>query len=192
MKWIIQAVGNCELDLHFSLIQPHGGFRQFSSGVSSLKQVTGCKHCDMQRYILVLIPDDVNEQFVLCIRALLDLHYYSQLPQATECHLNAISSALETFHMYKQVILDHHLRVGKRGPISNFEIPKLELLQSIVSCIQWSRTLPQWSADVTECLHIDFIKTPRENTNGHDYPSQICRHLDRQEKCRYFNLTTQL
>ena len=45
---------------------------------------------------------------------------------------------------------------------------------------------------MTERLHIDYIKTPCKNTNGHDYASQICRNLDRKEKCQYFDLATQL
>lgn len=192
IKWTIRAVGNDELDLRFSLIQPRGGFRRFPSGISSLKQVTGREHRDIQRYLLGLIPDDVDPRFVLCIRALLDLRYLSQLPQATEDDLHAISSALQLFHTHKEVILDLHLRVGKGGPLTHFEIPKLELLQSIVSCIRWSGTLPQWSADITERLHIVYVKTPRENTNGRDFPPQICRNLDRQEKCRYFDLATRL
>ena len=192
VKWTIRAIGDFELDLRFSLIQPRNGYRQFSAGISSLKQVTGREHRDIQRYLLALIPDYVDVRFVLCIRALLDLRYLSQLHQATEHDLHAISSALELFHTYKQVIIDLGLRPGKAGPLTHFEIPKLELLQSIVSCIQWSGTLPQWSADVTERLHIDYIKTPRENTNGRDYPPQICRNLDRQEKCRLFDLATKL
>ncbi|KAF9784417.1 hypothetical protein BJ322DRAFT_1141469 [Thelephora terrestris] len=191
-KWVIRAVGDLELDLRFSLIQPRNGYRHFSSGISSLKQVTGREHRDIQRYLLALIPTDTDERFVLCIRALLDLRYLSQLQQVTQRDLHAISDALKLFHTYKQVIIDLGLRVGKGGPMDHFQIPKLELLQSIASCIQWSGTLPQWSADTTERLHIVFIKMPRENTNGRDYPPQICRNLDRQEKCRYFDLATRL
>ena len=192
MKWVIRAVGDVELDLRYSLIQPRSGYRHFSSGVSSLKQVTGHEHRDIQRYLLTLIPDDVDERFMLCIRSLLDLRYLAQLHQATEGDLCAISTALRLFHTHKQSIIDNNLRVGKRGTINHFEIPKLELLQSLISCVRWSGTLPQWSADTTERLHIDYIKTPRENTNGHDYPSQICRNLNRQEKCHYFDLATHL
>ena len=192
VKWVIRAVGDHELDLRFSLIQPRNGYRHFPSGISSLKQVTGREHRDIQRYLLALIPDGIDERFVLCIRALLELRYLSQLHQVTVGDLRDISHALQLFHSYKQVILDLHLRTGKAGPMKHFEIPKLELLQSIVSCIQWSGALPQWSADVTEHLHIVFVKAPRENTNGHDYPPQICRNLDRQEKCRYFDLATKL
>ena len=61
MKWAIQAARDVELDLRYSLIQPCGGYRQFSSGVSSLKQVTGREHCDIQRYLLALMPKDVDK-----------------------------------------------------------------------------------------------------------------------------------
>ena len=192
VKWTLEAVGDHELDLRYSLVQPRNGYRHFSSGISLLKQVTGREHRDIQRYLLALLPDNIDEDFVLCMRALLDLRYLSQLHLATEQDLHAISSALQLFHTNKQVILDLGLRVGKSGPLKHFEIPKLELLQSIVPCIQWSGSLPQWSADTTERLHIVYIKTPRENTNGRDYPPQICRNLDRQEKCRHFDLATML
>ena len=192
IKWTIQAVDDHELDHCFSLVQPHNSYCQFSSGISSLKQVTSCKYRDIQRYLRALISDGIDTRFVLCIRALLDLRYISQLHQATKHDLHTISSALQLFYKYKQVIIDLHLCLSKRGPINNFEIPKLELFQSIVLCIQWSGTLPQWSADITECLHIDYIKTPYENTNSHDYPPQICQNLDHQEKCRYFSLATRL
>ena len=191
-KWALKAAGDEELDLRFSLIQPCNGYRHFSSGISSLKQVTGREHRDVQRYLLALLPESIDERFILCIRALLDLRYLAQLHRPTNQDLVAIYNALQLFHTYKQVILDLGLRTGKAGPLDHFEIPKLELFQSIISCIQWSGSLPQWSADVTERLHIVYIKEPRENTNGRDYPPQICRNLDRKEKCRLFDLATML
>ena len=157
VKWIIRAIGDRELDLRFSLLQPRVGYRQFSSGISSLKQVTGREQRDIQRYILGLIADAVRPEFVVCIRALLDLRYLSQLHEVNTDILDNITKALKIFHTFKQIILDLHLRVGKKkNPMTHFEIPKLELLQSIVSSIVWSGALPQWSADVTERLHIDF------------------------------------
>ena len=191
VKWIIRAIGDRELDTRFSLLQPRSGYRHFSSGISALKQVTGREHRDIQRYILGLIADSVRPEVVVSIRALLDLRYLSQLHNVDADILDDIARALDIFHTFKQFILDLGLRVGKKGNrIFHFEIPKLELLQSIVPSIMWSGALPQWSADATERLHIDFIKVPRGNTNNIDYYSQICRHLDRDEKCRHFGLAT--
>ena len=191
VKWITRAIGDRELDTRFSLLQPRSGYRHFSSGISALKQVTGREHRDIQRYILGLIADSIHPEVVVCIRALLDLRYLSQLHDVDTDVMDDIARALEIFHTFKQFILDLGLRVGKKGNrILHFEIPKLELLQSIVPSIMWSGALPQWSADATERLHIDFIKVPRGNTNNIDYYSQICRHLDRDEKCRHFGLAT--
>ena len=153
VKWIIRAIGDRELDTRFSLLQPRNGYRHFSTGISSLKQVTGREHRDIQRYILGLIADAVRPEFVACIRALLDLRYLSQLHDVNTDVLNDIARALEVFHGLKQIILDLGLRTGKKGnTIPHFEIPKLELLQSIIPSIMRSGSLPQWSADVTGCL----------------------------------------
>ncbi|KIJ11214.1 hypothetical protein PAXINDRAFT_15845 [Paxillus involutus ATCC 200175] len=45
---------------------------------------------------------------------------------------------------------------------------------------------------MTEHAHIAVIKDPAEATNNHEYNPQICRFLDRQEKCRLFDHTTRL
>jgi len=63
-------------------------------------------------------------------------------------------------------------------------------MQSVVPSIIANGAAIQWSADVTECAHITVIKDPASRTNNHDYKSQICRHLDQEEKCRRFDLAT--
>jgi hypothetical protein len=191
LKWCICALGEGEIDFRFSLLQPRSGFRHFPSGISKLKQVTGREHRNLQRYILGVIAGAAPAEFILAIRALLNLRYLAQMQRVDTTVLNDITSALRTFHHYKQVILDNHYRVGKKKkPISHFQIPKLELLHSVVSCIQWFGALPQWSADRTEYSHIDFIKRPKSKTNRHDYYAQICQHLDRAEKIQFFDLAT--
>ena len=48
----------------------------------------------------------------------------------------------------------------------------------------------QWSADGTERAHIEVIKNPSDFSNNQKHESQICRHLDRVEKCQRFDLFT--
>lgn len=43
---------------------------------------------------------------------------------------------------------------------------------------------------MTERAHIDLVKDPAENSNNQKHEEQICRHLDRQEKARGFDLAT--
>ncbi|KAF9789589.1 hypothetical protein BJ322DRAFT_1178167 [Thelephora terrestris] len=190
-KWCIRAVGNGEIDLRFSLLQPCVGFRHFKLGISSLKQVTGRDHRNVQRYIVSIIADAVPKDFALCIRSLSDFRYLAQSRSIDSHTIAEIINALTTFHKTKQAILDAGARVGKaKNPLNNFFIPKLEFFHSVAASISWSGAPIQWSADATERAHIDVIKVPSENTNNGQYGPHICRHLDRDEKGRLFDLAT--
>ncbi|KAF8548025.1 hypothetical protein OG21DRAFT_1489716 [Imleria badia] len=89
----------------------------------------------------------------------------------------------------KQAILDAGLCRGEKTVLNHFQIPKLELMQSVVPSIAQAGCLLQWSADTTEHAHIEVVKEPASMTNHHDYDAQICRALDRDERCRLFNAT---
>jgi hypothetical protein len=190
-KWCIHAVGSEEIDFRFTLLQPCVGFRHFKAGISSLKQVTGRDHRNIQRYIVPIITGAVSKEFVLCIRALSDFRYLAQSHSIDDRALTAISNALTLFHENKHAILDAGARVGKGNkPIDHFFIPKIELLHSVVTSIRWSGVPIQWSADPTERAHIDVVKVPSENTNNGQYGPHICRYLDRDERRRLFDLAT--
>ena len=190
-KWSICPVWNQEINLRFSLLQPSVGFQHFKAGISSLKQVTGQDHRDVQRYIVPIIADTVSKEFMLCIRSLTDFCYLVQSHSINDCTLTQISHALDIFHQNKQAILDTGAQVGKGNKsLNHFFIPKIEFLHSIVLSICWSSALIQWSADPTEHAHIDIIKVPLENTNNGQYSPQICQHLDHDERRRLFNLAT--
>lgn len=191
VKWCVRAVGSKEIDLRFSLLEPCVGFRHFKTGISSLKQVTGRDHRNVQRYLVSIIADAVPKKFLLCVRGLLDFRYLAQSRSINSSTLTEISNALALFHQNKQAILDAGARVGKgNNALDNFFIPKLEFFHSVVMSIRWSGVPIQWSADPTERAHIDVVKVPSENTNNGQYGPQICSYLDREEKSRLFDLAT--
>ncbi|KIM68407.1 hypothetical protein SCLCIDRAFT_20320 [Scleroderma citrinum Foug A] len=72
VQWCISVTGATELDFRFSLIQTLVGYRSFSEGISKLKQVTGCDHRAVQRYIIAAVAGSVPRQFLIAIRTLLD------------------------------------------------------------------------------------------------------------------------
>jgi len=190
-KWSIRAIGDAEIDFRFSLLQPCVGFRHFKAGISSLKQVTGRDHRNVQHYIIAIISNAVSKEFLLCIRALSDFRYLTQSHSIDSRTLTEISDALALFHQNKQAILDAKAQVGKGNkPLDHFFIHKLEFLHRVVMSICWSGSPIQWSADPTERAHIDVIKVPSENTNNGQYGPQICQHLDRDKKRQLFDLAT--
>ena len=177
-KWCINTVGAAELDFRFSVLHPHVGFRHFKEGISSLKQVTGREHREVQRYIVAIIVGAVPPNFLIAIRALMDFRYLAQSMQIDEKMCAKIDAALKEFHAYKESIIAAGARQGKgHAVIDNWYIPKLEFLQSVVPSIRANGIALQWSADGTERAHIEVIKDPSAFINNQNYKSQICRHL---------------
>ncbi|KAF8833078.1 hypothetical protein BDN67DRAFT_986268, partial [Paxillus ammoniavirescens] len=145
--------------------------------------VTGRDHRAVQRYIIGLITGAVPRRFLVAIRALVEFRYLSQAPTFTEDSLTKVTNALQTFH-------DHKDTITRADVQSNWEIPKMELLQSVVRSICLSGVVMQWSADPTEHAHVQEIKAPARVGNNQNYYSQIARHLDRSEKCFQFDIAT--
>ncbi|KAG1738912.1 uncharacterized protein EDB91DRAFT_1237678 [Suillus paluster] len=192
-KWLIFGVGESEMDFRFSVLQPVTGFQRFAEGITKLKQVTGRCQRDIQCSIIAVSADAAPHGVLVAVRALMDFHYLVQSPSIDDNDLVCISAALNEFHTNKDSIIDAGVRRGKGNKvINNWYIPKLELMQSVVPSIRNSGVTAQWSADVTEHVHITKIKDPARSSNNNNYNPQICCHLDRLNKCLWFKLATTL
>ena len=193
MRWCINILGADEIDFRFSILHPHTGYRHFKEGVSKMKQVTGRQHRDIQRYIVAVIAGAAPPDFVIAIRALQDFRYLAQAPIIDDKHCAKMEAALQLFHSHKQAIIDAGARTGKKNrPITHWQIPKIEFLQSVVANIRANGVVMQWSADITEHAHIKVVKEPVRAGNNQNHEEQICRTLDRTDKCRNFDLATSI
>ena len=191
LKWCIRMLGEPEIDFRFSILQPHVGLRHFKDGVSRLKQVTGREHRNIQRYIVAVIAGAAPRDFVIAIRSMMDYRYLAQAPEVDDTVCNMIDAALLEFHNHKSAITDAKVHVGKGNhPIENWYIPKLELMQSVTANIKANGAAINWSADHTEHAHIEVVKDPAKSGNNQKYEEQICRSLDRLDKCHRFDLAT--
>ncbi|KAG1889008.1 uncharacterized protein F5891DRAFT_961159 [Suillus fuscotomentosus] len=56
-KWVMFAVGELEIDLHFSVLQAVTSFWDFAEGISKVKEVTGCCQRDIQHSIVAVSAD---------------------------------------------------------------------------------------------------------------------------------------
>ncbi|KIJ04974.1 hypothetical protein PAXINDRAFT_21746 [Paxillus involutus ATCC 200175] len=174
LKWCLRTVGSQELDFRFAILQPVVGQQHFKTG----------------KYIIALVAgaNGPSPAFIRAIHALMDFRYLSQAPVLTDTICQKISEALQEFHDNKHAIISLGGRCGKKNnALDNWYIPKLELMQSVVPSVSNVGSILQWSADTTEHAHITLIKDPGEATNNHNHDPQICRFLDRAEKCCLFD-----
>ncbi|KAJ4463779.1 hypothetical protein C8R41DRAFT_927247 [Lentinula lateritia] len=174
-KWAIQAVRASHINFRFSIHQPTVGYRHFQEGISSLRQVTGRTHRDIQRYLIPIISGAISAKFVTALRALLDFRYSGQAQRFSQTSSLRVQTALKEFHESKSVILELKARVNPKGKlIDHWEIPKLEFMQSVEPSIRASGPIMQWTADITEHAHITLVKDPARSGNNHDFEIQIC------------------
>jgi hypothetical protein len=120
----------------------------------------------------------------------MDFCYLAQAPEITEDGCCKIELALKEFHDHKDAITLAGAWQGKKNITKNWDIPKLEFLQSVVPNICDNGVTIQWSADTMEHAHITEIKNPSDSSNNQQYESQICCYLAWANKCHQFDLAT--
>ncbi|KAI6101497.1 hypothetical protein EDD16DRAFT_1525911 [Pisolithus croceorrhizus] len=103
--------------------------------------------------------------FVYTIRSLIEFIYKAQNPVHTDASIASMVDALAEFHLNRQSIIDAGARCGTSGVKMDFNIPKLEVMQSFTRNIKDNGTLMQYTADVTERLLITHCKHSFERTS---------------------------
>ncbi|KAI6004631.1 hypothetical protein EDD15DRAFT_2155283 [Pisolithus albus] len=185
-KWCSRMLGADELDFRFSLLQMCSGYRHFPDGIMTLKQTSMRLHREVQRYIVGVVAGSIPQEALSAIRALTDFRYRSQAPRLTDADITKLTANLQEFHDSKTALME----ASARGLLDHWQIPKLEMMFAIAPSISSMGALVQWSAVVTEHAHIDVIKNPARSGNNQNFDAQICRYLDRQEKCQLFMQAT--
>ena len=193
LKWCKEAAGKHILDARYKTQHKRVGVRHFGSGISHVNQMTGREHHDIQRTLVPMLAKaspTVSPLFVYCIRSIIEFIYRAQSPIHTDATISSMVDALSEFHGTKQAIIQAEARRGTTGVKKDFNIPKLELFQSFARNIRDNGTLMQYTADVTERLHITHCKIPFEQTNRNlnTFIDQIVGLLNREENIRRFDL----
>ncbi|KAI6146011.1 hypothetical protein BKA82DRAFT_4330492 [Pisolithus tinctorius] len=167
-KWVL---GDDKWDAHYHCHHKYIGTCHFT-GVSHVKQMTGCEHWDIQCMIIATIAGVAGPDFVHAICAIVDYIYHAQAPTFMTSSIQEMETCLEEFHLYKQAILDAGAWRGTTGGIPHFQILKLKLFQSFGSSI-WNDPFlcTNWKTGFTQ---------------------QIMLHLNCEESICWFDLYTLL
>jgi hypothetical protein len=176
------VLGSTEVDFRFSVIQRVVGFRHFTNGISKLKMTSGREHKDIIRRVVCVIYGAEPSAVVRCVRSFCDFYYRSQDDWLDDDDKGLLKEVLSEFHSLKDIFIEEGLR-------TDWKIPKLEQLHSLVLSVPQMGAPRQFSTDRTEHAHIEAAKEPWRASNHKNVNPQICRWLDRLEKRRFFDLS---
>ncbi len=181
VKWMKKLIGTKEIDRRFSALQRIVNRRHFAEGVTRIKQHTRSEEGDVLRDIVAVSKDAprVHDGIMKCIRAFADFSYVAQYEHHDEETIGYLEKYLKTFHTYKDAFAAAGLR-------EHFRIPKLEAFQHYARKIRLTGSLPQYSTEITERLHIPMAKQPYRHTNRKDFEIQMCNFLVRNDQVALF------
>lgn len=190
LKWIIELIGQKELDHRVGVIQPIVGFRTFSNGVHHLEQWAGREDRELQRILVAVIAGSpaIPAQAMVSLRAFHDFLYLAQYRSHSPQTLAYMTKTLKKFHSTKNIFIQLGARKGKNGPIPHFNIPKLEALQAYDIHIRQMGTSPQFSTEIIETCHQSMAKLPFRMSNRRDAPPQMCRYMDRVGRINHLKI----
>ncbi|KAJ7131790.1 hypothetical protein C8R43DRAFT_895475 [Mycena crocata] len=174
VSWCTEILGEAELDARFKAMNAFAGLRHFKKGISTVSQWTGGEHKEMQRVFMGVLAGAVSAKVLTVVKSLIDFIYYAQLQSHTTRTLDALQSALDTFHTHKQIIVELGIR-------EHFNIPKFHALQHYVDAIRRLGSADGYNTESPERLHIDFAKKAYRASNRRDYTEQMALWLQRQE-----------
>jgi len=167
-------MGEKEIDKRFKAMNGYPGLRHFKKGISSVSQWTGTEHKEMEKVLLGITIGGVPSRFLPVVRSLLDFVYLSQLQYHTSTTIKSLETCLNTFHNYKEIIIELEIR-------QHFNIPKVHALMHYVDSIRSFGSADGYNSESPERLHIDFAKEAYRASNKRDYVEQMALWLQRHE-----------
>ncbi len=120
-----------------------------------------------------------------CLRAFVDFCYVAQYESLDNETIAYMEKYLETFHAHKDAFAAVEIRKGEYLR-DNFDIPKLEPFLHYARKIRLTGSLPQYSTEITERLHIPMAKQPYHHTNRKGFELQMCNFLNQNEQVHSF------
>ncbi|KAH9066109.1 hypothetical protein EDB83DRAFT_2506349 [Lactarius deliciosus] len=167
---VLHQLLQAEVDARCRSLPPNHHISLFTSGISTLSQLSGKQHKDIS-----LPGGQLPSRLIRAARALLDFVYLAQYSSHTSKTLQRLEDSLARFHENKDVFIDLGVR-------EHLDIPKFHSMLHYRSSITLFGTTDNYNTEQSEHLHIDFTKDAYRATNRKNEYPQMTAWLERSEK----------
>ena len=175
IAWVLELVGEEELDRRVGSLPKVSGVRFFKNGISGLSQVSGAERKHIARILLSCLVGKIHSKGIIACRSLLHFIQLAQYPSHDMETLGYMQKELATWLENRSYFIDEKIR-------DDFNIPKFHSLLHYMDSICWLGTTDNYNTEMFERLHIDYAKEGWRASNKRDHFPQMIKWLSRREK----------
>lgn len=159
------------------------GHRNFSTGVSHLKQVSGKEHRDLAHQLAPVIAGHPHATPAVkkTIRGFLDFSFKVQFPLHSTTSLDDLESDCQVYMKWRPVFLTNGAHSDGNPNLNHFNIPKPHYYLHARANIEDLGTADGFSTETSESLHIPMCKEAYASTNRKNPKAQMIKYLERRE-----------
>ncbi|QRV99830.1 hypothetical protein RhiJN_27849 [Ceratobasidium sp. AG-Ba] len=155
--------------------------RHFAQGISVISQWTGKESRALGRTFLTIVAGHGDSRLVKATRSIVDFMTRAHKSEVTDSDLAAMRRDLIDLEQSKGVFID----ATKRNLLSDQhrfnDIPKFHSITHYPFLISQLGSPEGLSTEITERLHIDFVKKPWSTTNHVNATQQMIAYLENRE-----------
>lgn len=164
-----------EIDRRIALAPLFPGLRRFKQG-RNFKQWTGNDSKALMKVFVTALEGYVPRDIIKTFNAFLDFCYIARKNVLTEDTLDALDSALERFHHYREIF-----RVSGVRP-NGFSLPRQHSLKHYRRHIENFGAPNGLCSSITESKHIEAVKKPWRRSNRYEALKQMLTVNMRNDK----------
>ncbi|QRW13139.1 hypothetical protein RhiLY_12138 [Ceratobasidium sp. AG-Ba] len=181
LKWTTALLGSNTMDRRTKGMPRFQNLRHFARGILVISQWTGKESKSLARTFLTIVAGYEDARLVKATRSIVDFMACAHKHEVAESDLAAMQRDLVALELSKGVFVNPGKRDLLRHERRFNKIPKLHSLTHYPYLISQLGAPEGLSTEITERLHIDFVKEPWLATNHVNPIQQMVGYLENRE-----------
>ncbi|KAG8771009.1 hypothetical protein FRC12_003914 [Ceratobasidium sp. 428] len=181
IKWTTILLTANEMDRRVKGMPRFQKLRHFAQGTSVISQWTGKEAKALGRTFLTIVAGHEDPKLVKAARSMSDFMARAHKHEVTDSDLAAMKEDILDFNRAKSVFVDDTVKDLLPSEDRFNDIPKIHGLTHYPYLISELGAPEGFSTEITERLHIDFVKKPWSTTNHVNATQQMIAYLQTQE-----------
>ncbi|KAG8778625.1 hypothetical protein FRC12_024886 [Ceratobasidium sp. 428] len=180
IRWTTILLSSNELDRRTKGMPRFQKLRHFARGISVISQWTGKEAKALGRTFMSIVAGHENSRLVKAVKSITDFMARAHKPEVTEGDLAAMTEDIIDFEHSRKVFIGKKKGMVKNEKAFN-KIRKIHMLTHYGYLIRELGAPEGYNTEITERLHIDFVKKPWATTNHVNPIQQMVAHLENRE-----------